>query len=98
EDLCIRIEAFNRGPEAAALHILPHLWFRNVWSWSGQPASEPIIQLGPDGRDYLTLVADDAKLSMPIAIPVIYGLGLRTLYGPRGRPAPCRCGRVLQDS
>src|SRR6266446_485164 len=62
EDLCIRIEAFNRGPEAAALHILPHLWFRNVWSWSGQPASEPIIQLGPDGRDYLTLVADDAKL------------------------------------
>src|SRR5207247_524080 len=84
EDLCIRIEAFNRGPEAAPLHILPHLWFRNIWSWSGQPTAEPIIQLGPEGPDYLSLVADDAKLSMPIAIPVHYRLGPRTLYASRG--------------
>ena len=33
EDLCIRIEVFNRGPEDAAIHVLPHLWFRNTWSW-----------------------------------------------------------------
>ncbi|NDC38079.1 MAG: glucosidase, partial [Proteobacteria bacterium] len=32
-DLLIRITAFNRGPEAAALHLLPTLWFRNTWSW-----------------------------------------------------------------
>src|SRR6266853_1053286 len=37
EDLCIRIEAFNRGPEAAPLHILPHLWFRNTWAWGPTP-------------------------------------------------------------
>ncbi len=24
----------NRGPEAAELHLLPHFWFRNRWSWS----------------------------------------------------------------
>ena len=23
----------NRGPDAAALHLLPTLWFRNTWSW-----------------------------------------------------------------
>ena len=23
----------NRGPEAAALHVLPTLWFRNTWTW-----------------------------------------------------------------
>ena len=34
EDLCIRIEAFNRGPDAAPLHVLPHLWFRNTWGWA----------------------------------------------------------------
>ena len=34
EDICIRIEAFNRGPEAAELHLLPHLWFRNTWAWT----------------------------------------------------------------
>ncbi len=32
-DLLIRIEAFNRGPEAATLHLLPTLWFRNTWTW-----------------------------------------------------------------
>ncbi len=33
EDVLIRIHAFNRGPERATLHVLPHLWFRNSWSW-----------------------------------------------------------------
>jgi hypothetical protein len=35
EDLLIRITVCNRGPEAAHLHVLPHLWFRNTWSWQG---------------------------------------------------------------
>jgi hypothetical protein len=33
EDLLIRISVHNRGPEAAHLHLLPTLWFRNTWSW-----------------------------------------------------------------
>jgi hypothetical protein len=33
EDILIRITVYNRGPEAAKLHILPTLWFRNQWSW-----------------------------------------------------------------
>lgn len=33
EDILIRITMCNRGPEAAALHVLPTLWFRNTWSW-----------------------------------------------------------------
>ncbi|MDB6175455.1 MAG: Mannosyl oligosaccharide glucosidase [Chthoniobacteraceae bacterium] len=32
-DLLIRITLANRGPEAAELHVLPTLWFRNTWSW-----------------------------------------------------------------
>ncbi|MGH7333705.1 MAG: MGH1-like glycoside hydrolase domain-containing protein, partial [Candidatus Rokuibacteriota bacterium] len=34
EDVLIRISATNRGPEAAALHLLPTVWFRNTWSWT----------------------------------------------------------------
>jgi hypothetical protein len=34
EDLCMRVTAVNRGPEAATLEILPTLWFRNRWSWN----------------------------------------------------------------
>ena len=33
EDLLIQISATNRGPEAADLHLLPTIWFRNTWSW-----------------------------------------------------------------
>ncbi len=32
EDMLIRIHVTNRGPEAAPLHLLPTLWFRNTWS------------------------------------------------------------------
>jgi hypothetical protein len=33
EDILVRITIANRGPEAATLHLLPTLWFRNTWSW-----------------------------------------------------------------
>ncbi|MFZ0415383.1 MAG: hypothetical protein WBE20_10525 [Candidatus Acidiferrales bacterium] len=36
EEILIRITAINRGPEVAALHLLPTLWFRNTWTWGGQ--------------------------------------------------------------
>lgn len=32
-DVLIRITVSNRGPERAVLHVLPTLWFRNIWSW-----------------------------------------------------------------
>ncbi|HLJ96462.1 MAG TPA: glucosidase [Gemmataceae bacterium] len=84
EDICIRIEAFNRGPEPAPLHILPHLWFRNIWAWGQEAEPEPMIRPGLEGSDFLTLVADDGKLRMPPEIPVHYRLGPRTLYASRG--------------
>jgi len=34
EDILIRITVENRGPEAAPIHLLPSLWFRNTWSWN----------------------------------------------------------------
>jgi mannosylglycerate hydrolase MGH1-like protein len=33
DDILVRIEAINRGPDPAELHLLPTLWFRNTWSW-----------------------------------------------------------------
>lgn len=29
-----QITVHNRGPEAAPLHVLPQVWFRNTWSWT----------------------------------------------------------------
>src|SRR6476646_752206 len=45
EDILVRITAVNRGPDAAELHLLPTLWFRNDWStWiaeSNRAATKP---------------------------------------------------------
>ncbi|WP_129782319.1 MGH1-like glycoside hydrolase domain-containing protein [Peristeroidobacter soli] len=43
QDILIRITIANRGPEAATLHVLPTLWFRNTWS-VGPHASRPILR------------------------------------------------------
>ncbi len=43
EDLGIRITVANRGPEAATLHLLPTIWFRNTWSWE-ESATKPVLE------------------------------------------------------
>src|SRR3954453_11503243 len=50
DDICIRIEACNRGPEDAPLHVLPHLWFRNTWGWSESVEATPEIRQMPPGH------------------------------------------------
>jgi hypothetical protein len=43
EDILIQISACNRGPDAARIHILPTLWFRNTWT--GDPrALKPTLE------------------------------------------------------
>jgi hypothetical protein len=48
EDILVRITAINRGPDAAELHLLPTLWFRNDWSaWiakSNRAAEKPVLK------------------------------------------------------
>ena len=80
EDLCIRIEICNRGPEAAPLHVLPHLWFRNTWAWGPQPLPQPSIRLGPQSDGCISLLADDSSAQPPPSLPFAYHLGTRYLY------------------
>ncbi|MGE5196863.1 MAG: MGH1-like glycoside hydrolase domain-containing protein, partial [Anaerolineae bacterium] len=44
DDLLIRLEVVNHGLEAATLHLLPTLWFRNTWSWD-KKVLKPSIQV-----------------------------------------------------
>jgi hypothetical protein len=43
DEIHIRIIAANRGPDAAELHLLPTLWFRNTWAW-GDGSDRPSIR------------------------------------------------------
>ncbi|MCC6670665.1 MAG: glucosidase [Planctomycetes bacterium] len=61
DDVLVRITVHNRGPEAAPLHVLPQLWFRNTWSWgrTGEDYwQKPSIRREGGG----TLVAEHASL------------------------------------
>jgi len=48
EDILIRITICNRGPDPAAIHVLPTLWFRNTWSWSGG-STKPAVRAAEAG-------------------------------------------------
>jgi hypothetical protein len=80
DDICIRIEAFNRGPQAAALHVLPHLWFRNTWGWGAERRHEPVITGGPSGSAFQSLTADDSNADSLPNLMFDYKLGPQHLY------------------
>ena len=44
EDFFCRVTVTNRGPEAATIHILPQLWYRNTWSWESDEVAPRITR------------------------------------------------------
>jgi hypothetical protein len=71
DEIHIRIVATNHGPEAATLHVLPTLWFRNTWSWGDG---------GPRPRIDAAVPAPDARWAVRATHPA---LGEYFLYGAR---------------
>lgn len=55
-DILIKLTAYNRGPDAAELYLIPTLWFRNDWSW-GEGNVRPRIIL-PASGDHLVAEKD----------------------------------------
>ena len=43
ENIEIKISVVNRGPDAATIHLLPTLWFRNTWMWS-DASRKPVLK------------------------------------------------------
>ncbi len=48
EDIFIKIEIVNRGPEKAAITLLPTLWFYNSWQYAGE-----------DNKPYINWISDE---------------------------------------
>src|SRR5262249_7013795 len=62
EDILIQVSGYNRGPEAAVLHVLPTLWVRNTWSW--QPAAErPELHQSTSSAGWAAVEAVEPRLS-----------------------------------
>jgi hypothetical protein len=84
DDICIRIEVCNRGPDAAEIHLLPHLWFRNTWAWDAESKPEPVISVGAVTKGHVSLVADDSAAEPLTGLPFVYQIGRRHLYAEAG--------------
>ncbi len=52
EDILLKITVFNRGPQAAPIHVLPNLWFRNTWSW-GYSSEKPSLERLTDNSVFI---------------------------------------------
>jgi hypothetical protein len=112
EDILIRITAANRGPEAATLHLLPTLWFRNTWSWgaaqeegdSGALGAEPpaLERIGPPHRPDGS--ASGARGSGPHALevggqsPLLDGAASGARRGGGGPSGAARAGESARPS
>jgi hypothetical protein len=48
DDLLMRVTVHNRGPEDADIHLLPQLWFRNTWTWSGSSSKPSLTRIAAD--------------------------------------------------
>jgi hypothetical protein len=83
-DLLMTVRVTNAGPEAATLHALPTVWFRNTWSWDvDAPRPNLAAVPGPDG-------AAEARLT--IDHPFLGELELLAGPGPDGAaPQPLVC-------
>ncbi len=54
DDVLVRITVHNRGPDAADLHVLPTLWFRNEWAWHTGPERPALAEIaGPPSRSVI---------------------------------------------
>ncbi|HTB25281.1 MAG TPA: hypothetical protein VK711_07910 [Puia sp.] len=42
-DILMKITVYNRGPEAATIHVLPQIWFRNFWKHNARFNKPDII-------------------------------------------------------
>jgi hypothetical protein len=60
-DILIQISVFNRGPDPADLHVLPTLWFRNLWSWSTS-GDRPVLRQAGGAKSYEVIAAEDPVL------------------------------------
>ncbi|MCJ2011424.1 MGH1-like glycoside hydrolase domain-containing protein [Methylobacterium sp. J-076] len=49
DDIHLVVTALNRGPEAADLHLVPQLWFRNTWSWTADAPRPRIVPCADGG-------------------------------------------------
>jgi hypothetical protein len=86
EDILIQITVHNRGPEAAEIHVLPTLWFRNTWK---QGAAKPSLRQAEGGAILASHPQLDERVLHSEADPeLLFTENESNLSRLRGQPNP----------
>jgi hypothetical protein len=92
DDVLARITVHNRCSEAATIHLLPQVWFRNTWSWGGDSHKPRMSALGSNaiqinhqglGKRYWVYFAGSPELLF-----CENETNVRRLYGVEGVAGP----------
>ena len=92
DSVIFRVTAHNRGPDAAPIHLIPHLWFRNTWSWDGADRQQPIITIDTSHPGLTALLADDS------VAPPLHGLLADSRLGPQRLEFPNGAELLFTDN
>ncbi len=60
DDILCRTTIHNRGTQAAPIHVLPTLWFRNTWSWA---PNDPRPRLSRVVGDHLVVSVEHHQMA-----------------------------------
>jgi hypothetical protein len=84
EDILVKIRVTNHGPDAADLHLLPTVWFRNTWSWRSN-ARKPVLWQSRQGVIELRGVHNEQRYLLCEGVPDLLftenETNTRRLYG-----------------
>ena len=72
DDVLIRISVCNRGPDAAPVHVLPTLWFRNTWSAPGGGSKPGLERIDFPGHAVVHAHHGAAQAPEPLADYFLY--------------------------
>jgi len=75
EDVLIKVSIHNRGSETASIHVLPTIWFRNIWSWSSG-VSRPVLRAVKRAGGWAICAHTDPLSQEPLPDYYLYGQGL----------------------
>lgn len=83
-DIAIQVTIWNRGPETAPIHFLPHLFFRNRWSWIDNFKLEAEIKEDTEDEDQVSFLVNPEGLHHTQVLLEDYVMKPFYLIAPRG--------------
>jgi len=92
-DILMRIEVFNRGPDAATLHLLPTALFRNTWTWTNS-TDRPSMKASGTGVDIKHSALEPMRLHFEGAPELLFCENETNIVRLDGLP---RDGRFFKD-